>query len=134
MMELVICTPQGIAEQTDISKISFETINGYHTLLPHHVDYVSALSAGITNYVTKDGIEKYMACHQGIVVKKGKKVTFSVQGSVFASNLPELKRLIAVEFKQNEEQRKQLNTAMARLEIGLVRGFQQLKGAINGGI
>ena len=34
-------------------------------------------------------------------------------------------------FKENEERRKELNLAMPRLELGLVRGFSKLKGAEN---
>ena len=131
-MQLVLATPQGIALQEKISKITLETQEGYHTLLPRHVDFVAALAAGIVTYFTEEGKAKYAACHQGIVVKKGDKVTLSVQNASLGETLPELQNLIKQEFKQNEEQRKQLNTAMARLELGLVRGFRQLKGAADG--
>ena len=50
------------------------------------------------------------------------------QGNLFINLL--LKR-INVDFKENEERRKELNLAMARLELGLVRGFSKLKGAEN---
>lgn len=133
-MQLILTTPQGIILQQNIRKITLETLDGYYTLLPRHVDFVSAVIPSIVSYLPEQENEKYAACHQGIVVKKGDKITLSVQGAVLSETLPELQERIKTEFKQNEEQRKQLNTAMARLELGLVRGFQQLKGATDVGI
>ena len=43
--------------------------------------------------------------------------------------------VIGTEFKNSDEQRKELISAMARLELGIVRGFGQLsKGEFNGGV
>ena len=133
-MQLVVATPVGVLLDIAISKITFETPNGYYTLLPRHVDFISALSAGIMTYQPENETEKYMACHQGIVVKKGDAVTLSVQDAILGTTLPELQNLIKTEFKQNEEKRKELNTAMARLELGLMRGFKQLQGVTDGGL
>lgn len=132
-MKLVIATPIGVLLNIAIRKITFETPSGYHTLLPRHVDFVSALSAGIVAYEPENETAKYAACHQGIIVKKGEVVTLTAQGAVLGPTLPELQDLIKTEFKQNEEERKELNTAMARLELGLMRGFKQLQGVIDGG-
>ena len=112
-----------------------ETLNGYHTLLPKHIDFAAAMRENIVVYVTEDGIEKYVACHHGIVVKKGENVTMTVQNAVIGDTLDELKDVINREFKQNDEKRKELNSAMARLELGIIRGFGRLnKEDANGGI
>lgn len=133
-MQFTLVTPQGIVLQENIRKITIETLDGYYTLLPRHVDFVSALTAGIVTFLSEDNTEKYAACHQGIIVKKGDKITISVQNAVLGETLSELQELIKIEFKQREEQRKQLNTAMARLELGIMRGFKQLRGATDDGI
>ncbi len=127
-MELLICSPLDTVVQTKIEKVTFEAVDGYRTLLPKHVDFVSALGAGIITYVPLKGTAKYVACHQGIVVKQGDKVTISAQGTVTGDTLTELQEHIQHDYKQNEEHRKELSAAMARLELGLARGFQQLKG------
>ena len=127
-MELLICSPLETVVQAKIEKVSFEAVDGYRTLLPKHVDFVSALGAGIITYVSEKGTPKYVACHQGIVVKQGDKVTISAQGTVTGDTLEELQEHIKNYSKQNEEHRKELSAAMARLELGLARGFQQLKG------
>ena len=57
----------------------------------------------------------------------------SVHRAVLSETLEDLASVIAVEFKNDDEERKEVNTAMARLEIGLSRGFMQLKEAVNNG-
>ena len=125
-MKFVICTPLGSVLQTDIVKVTLETLDGYHTFLPRHVDYVSTMGPNIITYTTTNNEQKYAACHHGIVVKKGDEVTVTAQNAVLGDSLDELEDVINYEFKQTEEQRKELNTAMARLELGLVRGFGRL--------
>lgn len=134
-MKLVICTPLGVILNCEIQKISLECLNGYHTFLPKHIDFASAIKPSIAVYEEVDGTKKYAACHHGIVVKKGKVVTLSVTQAVLGNTPDELKDTILHEFKRTDNQRKELNTAMAKLEIGLLRGFKQLKETdINVGI
>ena len=132
-MKLIVCTPLGAVLQTNVSKVTVETLDGYRTFLPKHIDYASAMGPNIVSYTEDNGAEKYVACHHGIIVKKADEVTITVQNAVLGNTLDELKTVISLEFKQSEEQRKELNTAMARLELGLMRGFGQLnKDSANG--
>lgn len=126
-MLLTIYSPLGTILETQIKKVTFETVNGNYTLLPKHVDFVSAMNPNIVRYVDENKEEKFAACHRGIVVKKGKDVTISVQKAVLSDSVDELSKVIIEDFKKSEEQRKELNLAMARLEIGLLRGFKRLK-------
>ncbi|MBR1825916.1 MAG: F0F1 ATP synthase subunit epsilon [Alphaproteobacteria bacterium] len=134
-MKLTVFTPLGTVLKCKINKVNFETLNGYYTLLPKHVDFASAMEANIVSYTTETGAEKYVACHRGIVVKKGDTVTITAQNAVAGETLDELTNVIEREFKQNDEQRKEINSAMARLELGIIRGFGQLnRGDFDGGI
>lgn len=126
-MKLVVCTPLGEVLNCEISKITLEFLNGYHTFLPKHIDFASVIKSSIATYTQVDGEQKYIACHQGIAVKKGKIITLSVRQAVLGNTPDELKETILREFKKEDNQRKELNTAMARLEIGMLRGFKQLK-------
>lgn len=126
-MKLVVFTPMGSVLSYKVKKVILETLDGYYTLLPKHIDFVSALGGSIVSYVAENETkEKYIACHPGIVVKKGEVVTITVQSAVLGDNLTELEDVVRKYFKQNNEQRKELNTAMARLELGLIRGFGRL--------
>lgn len=134
-MRLIVCTPLGEVLNQEIRKVSLEFLNGYYTFLPKHIDFASVLKTSIVSYCNLEGATKYIACHQGIAVKKGQNVTLSVRQAVLGNTPDELKYTILHDFKKTDEQRKELNTAMARLEIGMLRGFKQLKEAdIGGGI
>ncbi len=127
-MILKVYSPIGIVLEQDIQKIDFEALNGYYTLLPKHVDFVTAMPANIIRYETCDNKQHYMACNHGILVKQGNIVSMSVQKAILNDNLATLAQTIETEFKHDDEERKEVNTAMARLEAGLTRGFMQLNG------
>lgn len=134
-MNLIIFTPSGKILQENVKKVTVETLGGYYTLLPKHVDFVSAMKSNIVTYADESGAEKYAACHRGIVVKKADTVTISVQNAVLGDTLDELTQVVQYEFRENEEKRKEFNTAMARLELGLIKGFGKMGiGESNDGI
>ena len=132
-MKLRVFTPVETFLETEISKIDFEALDGFFTLLPKHVDFASAMPPNILHFTTSNGQTKYMACNRGIVVKKGDEVSLSVHKAVLSDSLQTLSRTIEVEFKQDDEERKEVNTVMARLEAGLSRGFMKLKGDVADG-
>ena len=134
-LKLRIFTPIGIALDTPVTQVDFEAIDGFYTLLPRHADMVSALKSGILSYKTADG-KGYVACHQGVLVKKGDTVRVSTRMAVSGESLKDLEAKIAVDFKQIEQERKEMNTGMAKLEVGLTKGIISLKqgGTGNGAL
>ena len=126
-MTLRIFSPIGIVLDTPVDQVDFEGIDGFFTLLPRHTDMVSALKAGILTY-HKGENRSYIACNRGVLVKKNDVVSVSTKLAISGSNLKELEQKIAVDFKALEEERKEVNTTMARLEIGLAKGIMSLKG------
>lgn len=126
-MTLRIFSPIGIVLDTPVDQVDFEAIDGFFTLLPRHTDMVSALKAGILTY-HKGENRSYIACNRGVLVKKNDVVSVSTKLAISGSNLKELEQKIAVDFKALEEERKEVNTTMARLEIGLAKGIMSLKG------
>ena len=128
-MKLKVTSPIGIVLKAEIQKIDFEALDGHFTLLPKHQDFVTAMPPNIVAYQTMDGQMHYMACNRGVLVKKAAAVYMSVHKAVLSENLKDLSQTIEVEFKNDDEQRKEVNTAMVRLEVGLSRGFMQLKEA-----
>ena len=125
-MNLKVYCPTGIVLEESIEKIDFQALDGYFTLLPHHVDFVTALTPNIVRFTSGDGLT-FMACNRGILTKIGQQVVLSAHKVVLGHSLSDLEQTIAIEFKQDDEQRKEINTVMARLEVGLSRGFMKLK-------
>lgn len=137
MMTLKVFTPTGIALNQPIHKVDFEGLDGYWTLLPKHVDFIDALRPCIVSYTDTSDKTRYMACNRGVVVKKGNTVSISTKLAILDDDLKKLEKTIEIDFKQMEEERKEVNTTMARLEIGLAKGLQSLQkenGGYGGGL
>lgn len=135
MMQFKVHTPTGTVLDLPIKKVDLEGLDGFWTLLPKHADFVNTLTAGIVTYTTENDKTLYIACNRGVVVKKGQEVRISTPLAILDDRLDRLTQTIAVDFKQMEEERKEVNTTMAKLEIGLIKGMQNLKkGSISDGI
>lgn len=126
-MQFQVSTPIGTLLNLPIKKVDFEGLDGFWTLLPKHADFINALKPCIVTYTTEDNTTHYIACNKGVLVKKNNKVHISTPLAVTDDNLDTLTKTIAVDFKRMEEERKEVNMTMAKLEIGLVRGLQSLK-------
>ena len=130
MMQFTVHTPIGTILDLPVKKVDLEGLDGFWTLLPKHADFINALTAGIVAYTTMDDKTLYIACNKGVVVKKRQDVRISTPLAILDDNLEKLTQTISIDFKQMEEERKEVNTTMAHLEIGLIKGMQKLK---NGG-
>ena len=124
-MRLQTLTPSGIVVDERISRIRFDALDGSFTFLPKHADFATVIVPGLVSFEIAEGKnaghEIYMACDRGMLVKANKTVLLSVRRAVISENLQELSRTITEEFKKDEENRKAVNVAMARLEVGLTR-------------
>ncbi|MBQ3696086.1 MAG: F0F1 ATP synthase subunit epsilon [Alphaproteobacteria bacterium] len=133
-MNLKLLTPTQILVDTPIEKIDVEALDGFFTLLPRHIDFVTALKSGILTYVVNEK-KYYAACDHGVLVKKGDDVRVSTTLAVLGKDLDSLKQTIATTFKSMEQERKELNISITRLELGLTKGLMSLsKGEPNAGI
>lgn len=124
-MKLKILTPSQIIVDTVIDKVDFEALDGYFTLLPKHIDFINSLKQTIIQYQVQNKIY-YVACDRGVVVKKSDEVTISTSFAVLDNNLEKLKKTIEIDFKQMEQERKEVLVSMSRLEIGLTKGLMNL--------
>lgn len=124
-MRLKTLTPSGVIVDEQIARIRFDALDGSFTFLPKHADFVTVIVPGLVSFEPLDGKnagrEVYMACDNGVLVKDNATVLLSVRRAVISENLEELSRTITEEFKKDEENRKSVNAAMARLEVGLTR-------------
>ena len=133
-MNLRIFTPIGIALEKAVDQVDFEALDGFYTLLPRHMDMVSALKPSILTYKIQDK-KYYVACNKGVLVKKSDIVSVSTKLAIFGTDLKDLEQRIIVDFKETEQERKEINLAMAKLELGLTKGIMSLKqeGKVNYG-
>lgn len=124
-MRLKILTPTQIEADVQIQKVDFEALDGFFTLLPKHIDFVDSLKQTIVQYQS-NGKTCYAACDKGVIVKKADEVIISTALAILDNDLEKLKKNIAFDFKQMEQERKEALVSISRLELGLTKGLMHL--------
>lgn len=127
-MKLKVLLPhQVFTEIEDVMRIVAQTPRGSFGLLPHRLDCVAELAAGILTYETKAAGEVYLAIDEGILVKAGDDVLVSVRGAIGGKNLGQLREEVVREFVNIDEDERQMRAVLAKLESGFVRRFAEYR-------
>lgn len=125
-MKLKVLLPTKILLEEDVTKITAEAENGSFCLLPRHIDFVTALVPGILIFVSIAGEEKFLAVDEGILVKSGTEVMVSTRHAVQSSDLGLLQQTVEKQFRVLNEREKVTRSALAKLEVNIVRQFLEL--------
>ena len=122
LMNLKVLLPfQIFAEKTGVSRIVAESHEGSFGLLPHRLDCVAALAAGILIFETKVEGETYVAVDEGVLVKTGSDVLVSVRNAIAGTDLGQLREAVQREFLHLDEQEKNVRSVLAKMEGDLMR-------------
>ena len=127
-MKLKILLPAEVLLEEEVEKVTAEAENGFFTILPRHVDFVSALVPSIFTYVTSGGSEHYLALDEGILVKQGDQLYVSAARAVAGESLEVLQETVESELKVLGESEKKSRAVMSRLEADTLRRFTRLGG------
>ena len=121
-MNLKVLLPfQILAEKTGVFRIVAETHEGLFGLLPHRLDCVAALAAGILIYETKAEGEVYVAVDEGVLVKTGSDVLVSVRNAIAGTDLGQLREAVQREFLHLGEREQSVRSVLAKMEGDLMR-------------
>ncbi len=125
-MRLKILLPFRVfAEKAQVKRIVAETRQGSFGLLPHRLDCVAELSAGILTFETETEGEVYVAVDEGVLVKAGADVLVSVRNAIGGMDLGKLREAVEREFVNLDEGEKQVRAVLAKLESGFMRRFAE---------
>lgn len=125
-MNLKILLPYKVfAEKTGVSRIVARTSEGSFGLLPHRLDCVAALVAGILVFETEAEGEVYLAVDEGVLVKSGQEVLVSVRNAIGGTDLSKLHEAVGQEFLNLDDQEKKVRSVLAKLESGFIRRFAE---------
>ncbi len=127
-MRLKVLIPTKILVDETAGKITAEAENGYFTLLPRHIDFVTALVPGLLSFVDEAGEEIFLAVDEGVLVKQGGVVLISARRAVRGGRLGELHKIVEEEFRNLDDHEKAVRSAVARIEAGFVRRFLEVQG------
>ena len=126
LMNLKVLLPfQIFAEKTGVSRIVAETGDGWFGLLPHRLDCVAALAAGILIYESREEGEVFLAVDEGILVKTGLDVLVSVRNAFGGTDLGQLRETVEREFLDLDEREQTVRAVMAKMESGFIRRFAE---------
>ena len=125
-MKLKILLPFKVfLEVNNVKRIVAETSDGQYGLLPQRLDCIAALVPGIFTYAT--GVIKYIAVDRGILVKFGTEVMVSVRNAIGGSDLGKLHELVEKDFKELDENEKNLRAAMAKMESSFILRLEKFQ-------
>jgi F-type H+-transporting ATPase subunit epsilon len=120
-MRLQVSIPVRIVVDQNATKVSVETANGARTLLPNHIDFVTALVPGLLSYEDEGGHEHFLAVDHGILVKRGDRVSVSSPRAIGERDLGQLEDLVEDEYRALDERQRKVRSALARLESDLIQ-------------
>jgi len=127
-MTLKVLLPYKVfAEEHEVLRIVAMTHQGAFGILPHRLDCVASLSAGILVFETKDEKEVYLAIDEGVLVKAGLDVRVSVRNAMSGMGLDELRLAVEKEFMQLNEQEKKLRSVLTKMEGSFVQRLAAFK-------
>lgn len=129
-MNLKVMLPTHIFLDVKVKKIVAEGQNGSFGLLARHVDFVTALTAGILSFEDENGEEQHLAVMEGVLVKKGNTVFVSTRRAVKDSDLATLERTLENEFFKQRQKEKTMRTSASRIEAGFIRRFMEFQGHV----
>lgn len=127
-MKLQIMLPRGILLDTEVIKVIAESANGYFCLLPHHIDFVTALVPGLLSFVTTQGQERFLAVDEGILVKSDCDVRVSTRYAIEGADLGSLRQTVEKQFQVLDDREKRTRSALTKLEVNMIRQFVELGG------
>jgi len=122
-MKLMVLLPSAVLMDEEVSKIKAEAENGHFCLLPHHVDFVTALVPSVLTFENASGREEYLAVDHSILVKCGATVSLSTRQAVRSSQLELLRKTLEEQFRIQDEQNKAARAFEVKLEAELVRSL-----------
>jgi F-type H+-transporting ATPase subunit epsilon len=115
--------PEEILFEGEVDKVSVETREGALTILPRHIDFVTALSPGVMSYQVTGGGEQYVATDEGVLVKQGDQVRISTIRAVRGRDLQSLRQTISERFETLDEEEQEAREVLERLENDFIRRY-----------
>ena len=133
-MRLKLLLPGEVLVDEEVVSVTGVAPDGTFTLLPGHIDFVSALVPGILSFRAvatgrdgEAGAESFVAVDDGILVKKGAQVLVSTRQGVWSTDLGELEQTVVEAFERRDRRERQARTILARLESTFMDRFVELQ-------
>lgn len=119
-MDFQLVVPTATLVEDRVARVTAEGSEGSFTVLPRHVDWVSALEPGLLTYETAGGDTEHVALDTGVLVKQGRRVLVSAYSAVRHRDIDRLRDAVSSFFDNLDEKDKKARSALARMEADLI--------------
>ncbi|MDR3614383.1 MAG: F0F1 ATP synthase subunit epsilon [Candidatus Obscuribacterales bacterium] len=128
LMTLKVLIPAGVFAQIEnVAKVTLNTRDcGNICLLPHRLDCIAALSAGLLTYTEDGKSNTYLAIDDGVMVKTGLNVLVSVRNAFRGDDLKTLHKLIEQQFIDLSQEEQKYRLTSKKLESNLLSRLVEL--------
>lgn len=130
-MRVIVREPTRTLYEGDASRLQAVAEDGAFGMLPNHADHLAALVPAVLVLTEPDGRELFFGVDHGLLVKRGHEVGIAVRRAVQGESLAALSETIARRFLAVDDAEKAARTALARLEVGIVRHFGELRKPVS---
>jgi F-type H+-transporting ATPase subunit epsilon len=131
-LRLRVQVPLETVVDAEVGKVVAEASDGWFCLLPHHVDLVTTLVAGVLVYVDVDAHERFVAVDEAVLVKCGPEVLVATARAVPGTELGRLQATIETLVRARDDREQLTRAAMRKLEATFLRGLLDLEEARRG--
>ena len=124
-IEFKIVTPEKVLYDAKVEGVSFPTVDGEITVLPHHIPIISAVKPGELK-IKIDGKEEFFSVTSGVVEVDGKTITLLTDAAERANDVDEkraqeaIKRAQSIMSEQRQDEEGYIE-AVAQMERALSR-------------
>ena len=126
-MRLKLLLPTRVLVDAPIERLVADALDGSFGMLPRHIDMATALPPGILLYEDEKGREHFVGIDEAILVKRAGDVLVSARNAVLGTDLDSLRETVRERYIELDESEKLARSALARLEVGVVRRFTELR-------
>lgn len=127
LIELKIYSPTEILFEDDVKKINFQGKEGFLTILPNHIDYVSSFDTTIINLIDENNKEFFLALGNGVLVKYADRVRITAYKGVVAESLETLELKMHTLNEREDNIEKEINKNLKQLEYYMLNNLVELK-------
>ena len=127
VIDLKIYSPIEMLLDEEVKKLIFQGKEGYVTILPNHIDYVSSFESNIMSYVDKNDNQKFIALNSGILVKYSNKVRLTAYKAIIGDSLKDLKTKVNEITEKEDDIEKEINKNLKQLEYYMFNNLVNMK-------
>ncbi|MBB3892963.1 F-type H+-transporting ATPase subunit epsilon [Phenylobacterium haematophilum] len=121
-MKLLITSPSKVTvDHDDIAAIRAEDASGEFGLLPHHADFMTALSISVLSWRHLDGRQGYCAVRGGLLTVNRGEVAVATREAIVGDDLAALEAIVGDRLRADAEQDRQARAHSEHLRIQAIR-------------